>query len=147
MILLDANILLYAYNADAPQHRPARQWLDQLFASAEWVGIPWVTLWAFVRISTNPRLMPQPLPIEDAFGIIRDLLDQSRAQLVEPGRKHAEILHRLVLENQAAGPALTDAVLAALAVEQGSTLASADRGFARFRELKWVNPLALPPVL
>ena len=91
MILLDANILLYAYNADAPQHRPARRWLDQLFASPEWVGIPWVTLWAFVRISTNARLMPQPLPIEDAFEIIRELLDQPRAQLVEPGKKHLEL--------------------------------------------------------
>lgn len=141
MTILDANVLLYAYNADAPQHARCRRWLEALFAGPEWIGIPWLTLWAFVRIATNPRLSPTPLPVSDAFQIIRTLLAQPRARIVEPGGRHAQILERLAVENQAAGALLTDAVLAALAVEHGATLASTDRGFARFAEVAWVNPL------
>jgi toxin-antitoxin system PIN domain toxin len=139
--LLDANLLLYAYNADAPQHSRARQWMEKLFASPEWVGIPWLTLWAFVRISTNPRLTPVPLPAGDAFHIVRTLLAHPRVTVLEPGPRHAQILEQLAVQNQATGPLLTDAVLAALAVEHGGTLASADRGFARFAQLRWFNPL------
>jgi uncharacterized protein len=139
--ILDANLLLYAYNADAPQHPRARPWLEKLFASPEWVGIPWLTLWAFVRISTNPRLTPAPLPAREAFRIVRTLLAQPRVTVLEPGPRHAEILERMAVENQATGPLVTDAVLAALAIEHGGTLASADRGFARFEKLRWINPL------
>jgi toxin-antitoxin system PIN domain toxin len=139
--ILDANILIYAYNADAPQHAQCRRWLEELFAGPEWIGLPWLTLWAFVRIATNPRLSPTPLPVSDAFQIIRTLLAQPRARLVEPGGRHAQILEKLAVDNQAAGALLTDAELAALAVEHGATLASTDRGFARFAELGWVNPL------
>jgi toxin-antitoxin system PIN domain toxin len=138
--ILDANILLYAYNADAARHVQTRRWLEGVFANAEWIGLPWLTLWAFVRISTNPRLSPKPLPAREAFRIVRTLLAQPKVTVVEPGPRHAEILERLVIENQATGPLLTDAVLAALAVEHGGTLASTDRGFARFRGLRWVNP-------
>ena len=141
MTILDANILIYAYNADAPQHAQCRRWLEGLFAGPEWIGIPWLTLWAFVRIATNPRLSPTPLPTPDAFQIVRTLLAHPRARIVEPGGRHTQILERLAVENQAAGALLTDAVLAALAVEHGGTLASTDRGFARFTEIDWVNPL------
>jgi len=79
--------------------------------------------------------------VSDSFQIVRTLVAQPKARLVEPGGRHAEILERLAVENQAAGALLADAVLAALAVEQGATLASTDRGFARFAELAWVNPL------
>jgi toxin-antitoxin system PIN domain toxin len=139
--ILDANLLLYAYNVDAPQHPRARRWLEELFAGPEWIGVPWLTLWAFVRIATNPRLSPFPLPAREAFRIVHTVLAQPRVTVVEPGPRHPELLERLVTENQAAGPLLTDAVLAALCVEHGGTLASADRGFARFGGLRWINPL------
>jgi toxin-antitoxin system PIN domain toxin len=142
--ILDASILLYAYNADAPQHKSSRRWLENLYASPDWIGLPWLTLWAFIRISTNPRLSPIPLPAAEAFQIVRMLLAQPNSTVVEPGPRHAGILERLVEDHQATGPLLTDAVLAALAVEHGATLASTDRGFARFQELHWVNPLGRP---
>ncbi len=141
MTVVDANILLYAYNADAPEHERARRWLKSLLASPEWIGLPWLCLWAFLRISTNPRLFPRPLPPEEAFKILRGWLDMPRVRVVEPGPRHAEILERLVTECRAAGSLLTDAALAALAFEQGAVLASTDRGFSRFPDLRWTNPL------
>lgn len=142
MTVLDANLLLYAYNADAPEHQRARVWLTSLLASPEWVGIPWLTLWAFLRISTNPRLFPRPLRAEEAFQIVRGWLGLPRVRVIEPGPRHLELLERLVRENQAAGALLMDAALAALALEQGGVLASTDRDFSRFAGLGWVNPLA-----
>ena len=141
MTLLDANVLLYAYNADAPEHERARGWLESLFASPEWIGLPWLTLWAFLRISTNPRLFPRPLRAEEAFGILDGWLRLPRVRVVEPGPRHLELLERLVIGNQAAGGLLTDAALAALAFEQGAVLASTDQDFSRFPDLRWMNPL------
>ena len=141
MIILDANLLLYGFNADSPQHAASRKWLEERLSGGEWIGIPWVTLWAFVRISTNPRLTPVPLRAEEAFAIVRKILAVPSVTVLTPGPRHAEILEKLVVDNQAVGPLVTDAVLAALAVEQGATLATTDRGFARFRGLRWLNPL------
>jgi uncharacterized protein len=144
MILLDANILLYAYNADAPQQPAAAEWLEQLWRGPETIGLPWVTIWAFLRISGNPRLWNRPLPAEQAFGIVRGWLAGDGVHVIQPGERHADILERLVVESQASGSLLTDAVLAALAIEHGATLASTDRDFSRFAGLRWVNPLAQP---
>lgn len=145
MTLLDANILLYAYNADAPEHERARGWLKSLLASPAWVGLPWLTLWAFLRISTNPRLFPRPLRAEEAFQIVRGWLGLPRVRVIEPGPRHPELLERLVRENQAAGALLTDAALAAVALEQGAVIASTDRDFSRFAGLGWINPLEPGP--
>jgi toxin-antitoxin system PIN domain toxin len=141
LTILDANILLYAYNADAPENPAARSWIESLFSTADWVGLPWLTLWAFLRVSTNARLYPRPLTGEEAFQILGVLLEHPKVRITEPGPRHAEILKRLVMENQAGGRLLSDAALAALAVEHGATLASTDRDFSRFAELRWVNPL------
>jgi hypothetical protein len=143
--LLDANILLYAYNADAPEHEQARRWLKSLFARPEWIGLPWLTLWAFLRISTNPRLFPRPLRAEEAFEILHGWLRLPRVRVIDPGPRHPELLERLVTGNQAAGALLTDAALAALAFEQGAVLASTDQDFSRFPGLRWVNPLEPAP--
>jgi uncharacterized protein len=142
VIVVDANILLYAYDADAARHADARRWLEHAIAGPEWIGIPWLALWAFVRITTNHRVNVAPLAVADAFEIIRTLLAHPNVNLIEPGARHAEILERLATTYQVTGPLVTDAVLAALALEYGATLASTDRGFARFTELHWVNPLA-----
>lgn len=141
MIVVDANILIYAYHADAPLHQAAARWLENVVDGPDVVGLPWITLWAFLRISTNPRLWPNPKSAEDAFRVIRELLAQPRVAIVRPEARHAEMLERLVIKHRATGPLSTDAVLAALALEHGATLASTDQDFSRFTDLRWVNPL------
>lgn len=143
MTILDANILLYAYNADASQHLDTRRWLEQQLATLDPIGIPWVTLWGFLRISTNPRLTRIVLRAEEVFQAVGELLAHPQVIVVEPGPRHAEILEQLVRNAGATGPRVTDAALAALAIEHGATLASTDRDFSRFPNLRWVNPLTL----
>mgnify|MGYP005852235993 CR=1 FL=1 len=141
MTVIDANLLLYAYNADAPQQPAAARWLTRLFESGETVGLPWVSLWAFVRISTNPAIWANPRPAKEVFAIIREWLAQPGVVILQPGPRHAEILELLVLKHRATGPRLTDAVLAALAMENGALLASTDQDFRRFPGLRWIDPL------
>jgi uncharacterized protein len=140
--LIDVNLLLYAYDSDSPGHTAARCWLEELFASDEVIGLPWITIWAFVRLSTNPRVRPNPKSVRAAFRIVREWLAQPGVLIVEPGPRHLELLEGLAERHQAAGSLLTDAALAALALENGATLASSDQDFRRFPELRWVNPLA-----
>ena len=142
MILLDANVFIYSYNADAPEHTRMHQWLSDLFSDVELIGVPWLALWAFIRVVTNPRLSPTPKPAADVFDVVRTLLAHPQVMLIEPGARHAEILERLVIDYRVSGPLFTDAVLAALAIEHGATLASTDRDFSRFPNLRWINPLS-----
>lgn len=141
MILIDANILLFAYDETSPFHRPCREWLEREFAGVNQIALPWLTLWAFVRISTNHKLTRTPLDPRVAFELTRQWLSIPGVVVLQPGPRHGEILERLAVKHQAAGGLLTDAALAAIAIEHGATLASADQDFARFKELKWVNPL------
>ncbi len=141
MTVLDANLLLYAYNADAPQQPAAARWLTELYESGETVALPWVALWAFVRISTNPGIWANPLPAKEAFTVIREWLAQPGVVILQPGPRHAEILELLVHKHRAVGPLVTDAVLAALAIENGALLASTDQDFRRFPGLRWIDPL------
>ena len=141
MILLDANVLLYAYDDAAPQHSRVRSWLEERLTGSEDVAIPWLTLWAFVRISTNLRLSERPLNPEAAFRIVESLIAHPRVIIVEPSPRHAQILEQMVRDGQATGPRVTDAALAALAFEHGARVASTDRDFSRFAGLRWVNPL------
>jgi toxin-antitoxin system PIN domain toxin len=141
VILLDANILLYAYNKDAAHHLAAARWIKELFHGPEAIGLPWLTLWAFVRVSTNSRAWRNPATPKEAFQIVREWLALPGVVIVEPGPRHAELLERLAIDNRAAGPLTTDAALAALAIEHGATLASTDRDFSRFPDLRWVNPI------
>jgi toxin-antitoxin system PIN domain toxin len=142
VIILDANILLYAYNADASHHLNMRTWLEHRLDASDPIGIPWVTLWSFLRISTNPRLTRLALGTEEVFQAFRELLANPQVSVIEPGPRHAEILEQLVRHAGATGPRVTDAALAALAIEYGATLASTDRDFSRFPDLRWINPLA-----
>lgn len=142
MTIVDANLLLYAYNADAPQHESAAQWLAKLLASGETIALPWITLWAFIRISTNSRIWANPRPAAEAFAIVREWLDQPGVIPLQPGPLHTEILEKIVTNYSATGPLLADAVMAALAMEHGALLASTDQDFRRFPDLRWLNPLA-----
>jgi uncharacterized protein len=142
MTLIDANLLLYAYNADAPEQGAAARWLTELLESGETVALSWVVAWAFVRICTNHRIWDNPKPAKEAFAIIGEWLTQPNVVMLRPGPRHWELLERLVTEHHATGPSVTDAVLAAFAMENGATLASTDQDFSRFRGLRWINPLS-----
>jgi toxin-antitoxin system PIN domain toxin len=140
--LLDANILLYAYDSDSAHHAACRPWLEAVFNSEETVALPWQTVLAFVRICTNPRAINKPLPIADACNIVSGWLDQVNVSVVGAGERFWEILKHQMLEAQVTGPLVTDAALAALALEHGATLCSVDRDFRRFRGLKLLDPTA-----
>jgi len=141
LILVDANLLLYAYHPRAERHGASRQWLEAALSGHELVRFAWATLWAFLRIATNPRVFEQPLSPGEAAALVSSWLQQANAGLVEPGERHWEILQALLAEGQASGPLVMDAVLAALAIEHGATLHTTDRDFARFPGLQWRNPI------
>lgn len=141
MILVDANLLLYAYHPKAEQHEGSRAWLEASLSGSQFVRFAWLTLWAFLRISTNPRVFERPLSATEASAAVSSWLAKPCAGILEPGERHWEILQKMMKDGQTAGPLVMDAVLAALAVEHGATLYTTDRDFARFAGLKWTNPL------
>ena len=141
MILVDANLLLYAYDPDSPQHDAARSWLEQVLSGPDLVRFAWVTLWAFVRIASSPRVFSDPLSPKEAHAAIASWLEQPNAGVLEPGERHLALLGDLLEEGQASGGLAMDAALAAIAVEHGATLCSTDRDFTRFPGLDWRNPI------
>lgn len=141
MILVDANLLLYAYHPKAEQHEKSRGWLEAVLSGTDVVGFAWLTLWAFVRISTNPRVFENPLSASEAADAVSSWLDQPVSTILQPGERHWDILRAVARDGQAVGPLFMDAVLAAIAMEHGATLCTTDRDFARFPGLKWTNPL------
>jgi uncharacterized protein len=142
VILVDANLLLYAYHPRAEQHEESRAWLEGVLSGPDPVRFAWLTLWAFLRIATSRRVFERPLSITEAEAAISSWLCQPAAGILEPGERHWEILRGLVRDGQAAGSLVMDAVLAAIAVEHGATVCTTDRDFSRFSGLKWTNPLA-----
>lgn len=142
MILVDANLLLYAHVADMPQHVPAQRWLDQQVNGATPVGLPWPSLLSFVRVATNPRIFRQPIGVRDAWQQVDDWLDCPVVWIPCPTERHRTILAGLVRNEVSRADLIPDAHLAALAIEHGLTLCSADGDFARFSGLRWENPLA-----
>ncbi len=142
MILVDANLLLYAYHPRAEQHERTRAWLEGALSGPDLVGFAWLSLWAFLRIATNPRVFERPLSVSEAEAAVSSWLAQPAAEILDPGERHWDILRGLMRDGQTAGPLVMDAVLAAIALEHGATLCTTDRDFARFPKLKWTNPLA-----
>jgi toxin-antitoxin system PIN domain toxin len=142
VILLDANILIYAVNQDAPLNRKAKAWLEGALSGQETVGLPWNVLLAFLRLTTRPGLFRHPLPVETAFDLTASWLEQAPATIVHPGPRHLAVLRELLRPLGTAGNLTSDAHLAALAIENGAELCSSDTDFARFRSLKWRNPLS-----
>jgi uncharacterized protein len=141
VILVDANLLLYAYHPRAPQHEKSRAWLEAALSAPELVRFAWLTLWAFLRIATNPRAFDRPLSASEAEAAISSWLAQPAAGILEPGERHWDILRELVRDGQTTGPLVMDAVLAAIAIEHGATVFTTDRDFSRFSGLRWTNPL------
>jgi uncharacterized protein len=141
VIVLDVNIMLYAYGAASPQHTKARACVEELFSGSDSVGLPWQTIAGFLRISTNSRL-PGARPAAEAAHEIEEWLAQPNVRILAPGDDHWTILRRMVIEGQASGTLVSDAEVAALTIEYGGVLYSADRDFARFPGLRWKNPLS-----
>jgi toxin-antitoxin system PIN domain toxin len=141
MILVDANILLYAYDAGAPQHSCCREWWEGVFRRQEAVGLAWSTILSFLRLSTDSRVYRAPRTREEAEGIVSAWLGQPTTYVLQPGEGHWPLLSRMIREGQASGSLIMDAHLAALAIEHGATLCTNDRDFTRFPGLKLLNPL------
>jgi len=141
LILLDVNVLLYAYDSTSPFYPRLSAWIEELLSGPEEIALPWVTIWAFVRVRTNPVMVQNPATLVDSFELIRTWLGTEGVRLVHPGPKHLEILEHLVLEYGIRGAKLSDAVIAALALEYGAAVASTDHDFSRFEEIRWINPL------
>lgn len=141
MILLDANILLYAYDSNATKHGRARAWVERVFSEEGLVGIPWQTVSAFLRVITNPNLPGQRFTCEEAVKLVDQWLEQPNVRFLAAGEEHWTLLRDMILSGQARGPMVSDAQLAALALEHGAVLYSTDRDFARFPKLRWSNPL------
>ncbi|HEX9905666.1 MAG TPA: type II toxin-antitoxin system VapC family toxin [Propylenella sp.] len=142
MILVDANILIYAHIRTTSRHEAARTWLDARLNGGARVGLPWESLLAFLRVVTNPRVYPRPTPVSDAVDQVMAWLACETAWIPQPTERHADVLVRLLSLPGIRGKLIPDAHLAALAIENGLTLCSADGDFARFAALRWENPLA-----
>jgi toxin-antitoxin system PIN domain toxin len=126
VILLDADIVLHAYHPQSEHHKACRLWIEENFSAPSPIGLPWLTIWAFLRITTNPRAFEKPLTMKEAEAITSSWFDVP--------------LRNLLLEAQVSGPLVTDAALAAMAIEQGASVCTTDRDFSRFAEVQIVDP-------
>lgn len=141
MILVDANILLYTKDSLSEPHQAARTWWDAQLSGTATVGLSWPVLMAFIRIGTNSRLHRSSLTLKDAIVHVQGWLDQPCVRLLEPTAAHWGIFQKMLLGGNAVANLVTDAHLAALAVEHNAVLYSTDADFSRFPGLKWKNPL------
>jgi len=141
LILVDANILLYAEDSLHPRHQQARVWWDGQLSGTGIVCLCWTVMSAFIRIGTNPRVFEHPLSLEQALARVQSWMDQPCTRVVRPTERHWTVFQQVLTDGQAVANLVTDAHLAALAIEHGCELASTDSDFARFTKLKWKNPL------
>jgi toxin-antitoxin system PIN domain toxin len=141
VLIPDVNLLVYAYNSDAPDHRAARLWWERSLSSLTPVGLPWSVLLGFLRIMTSRRILAVPLHSSEALSHIRSWLAQPQAHVIEPGPRHLDLLESLASAAGITGELTTDLHLAALAIEHQAELHSNDSDFGRFPGLRWVNPL------
>ena len=142
MILVDANLLIYAAVPTAPRHGEAKAWLDGRLNGVAPVGLPWESLTGYLRIVTNPRVFDPPAVPAEAWKVVRYWLDCAPVWIPQPTGDHTRVLERLYAELSPAGNLVPDTHLAALALEHGLILCSTDADFARFTDLTWENPLS-----
>ena len=143
MILPDVNLLIHAHNADSPAHDAARRWWDDLLAGTVGVGLAWVAMLGFIRITTHRSILANPLPVADVLDRLGSWLALPQVHVAAPSARHYDLLRDLLGNLGTAGNLTTDAHLAALAIGRGYELHSTDTDFARFPALKWHNPLQL----
>jgi uncharacterized protein len=142
VILPDVNLLIHAYNSESPVHAAATQWWRELMNEPRPVGLAWVAILGFLRISTHRHILSNPLPVAAAAATARSWLSQPQVCVLHPGERHGEILFGLLESLGTAGNLTTDSHLAALAIEHQAELHSTDADFKRFPGLRWMNPLA-----
>ena len=142
MILVDANLLIYAHAESLPQHERARIWLDDQLSGTRRVGLPWSSLVAFLRLVTNPRVFERCEPAADAWRQVEKWLGAAPTWVPQETDRHREVLGGLMQTPGMQGNLVPDAHVAALAIEHGLVLCSTDGDFARFAGLRWQNPLA-----
>lgn len=140
-MLIDANLLLYAVHREARHHERALSWLTEQLNGPRRVGLPWQSLAGFLRIATNPRALAKPLPAATAWKQVAAWLSAPAAWVPVPGPGYADLLGKLIRDHEISGNLVPDAMLAALALEHGLAVCSADTDFARFTNLRWHNPL------
>lgn len=141
MIMVDANILLYAEDSRSPLHDEARRWWDAQLSGTAPVYLAWMVINAFIRIGTNPRVFERPLSIDEAVARVDGWLKQPPVRPAIPTARHWELLSQLLREGKATANLVADAHLAAVAIEYGCALFSTDADFSRFPGLQWKNPL------
>lgn len=142
MKLIDANILLYVINQDSAHHAKLLPWWETQLNGDESIGLPWLSLLAFIRISTNPRIFPKPLEPLTAMQVVDTWLQHPLLEVISESENHWEIIRALIVESGTGGNLTSDAHLAALAIAHGAVLTSCDGDFSRFAGLRWENPLA-----
>lgn len=140
MILVDANLLIYAHNSDSEDFDKSREWLERVFSGSESVGLPWAVIHAFLRLTTS-KILPRPLSIDTATSVVDDWVSLPVVTIPEAGAEYWPIFRELLRKAKISGKMVTDAHIAALAIEHDATLYTADRDFRRFSGLRVVNPL------
>jgi uncharacterized protein len=140
-VLVDANLLLYAVDSRSPWHGPAAAWLERSLNGHQRVGLPWQSIGAFLRIVTHPRVVARPLPAVEAWALVAAWLEAGPTWVPTAGGRTAAILGDLLTTTHVTGNLVPDAQLAALAIEHGLVVQTADTDFARFPGVRWENPL------
>ena len=141
MIIPDANLILYAYDSESPFHQEAVRWWSSLLSNQTPVGLCSVVIFAFMRLSTHSRVFSNPLTMQEAKKLITSWIKRPNVRLLVPGSNHIESVCSLLEQAGTAGNLVTDAQIAALAMEYGATIHTADTDFARFTKVEWKNPL------
>ena len=141
MIIVDVNLLVYAVNTLSTHHHAAKKWWEDVLSRGETIGLPWTTILGFIRLTTRSGIGMTAVPIGEAFDVVEDWLKVPTVSIVEPGARHLLILRTLLMQARTAGNLTSDAHLAALAIEHNAELCSSDRDFAKFRGLRWRDPL------
>jgi toxin-antitoxin system PIN domain toxin len=144
MLVPDVNVLLYAVDSTSPHHARCHHWLTAALNGQEPVGFAWLVLLGFVRIASNPRVFVTPLTHVQAMDYVDQWLAQPPSRILEPTPGHAGVLRNLLNAGWRNSNSVSDAHLAAMAIEQGAQLCSCDADFARFPGLQWLDPRAVP---
>jgi len=141
VILIDTNLLLYATIEDFAEHDRTRAWLTAQFENVPKVGLPWHSVLGYVRLASNRSAFKRGRPVSEAWQIARRWLALDNVWIPQPTERHGRLINELIESSQVTSRSVMDIHLAALAIEHGLTLCSADNGFARYRNLRWLNPL------
>jgi hypothetical protein len=141
MIVLDVNLLIYAYDTTCRDHRKAREWVEQAFSGDEPIGLPWQNISAFLRILTHPGLLDERFTMGQALAIVGEWIEIPNVRTLAPGDSHWALFRDMLIHGDVRGKLTTDAALAALTIAYGGILHTNDRDFSRFPGLRWVNPL------